>query len=113
MSKRIHIRPTRRKDAEGNVIGYAHVRDPVTRAPLPKEGKGVPETSFWVRRLKDGDVELTPADEIPGAAAAAPTPPIARSPSRPLVPPPAPTFDDAPTDTEPGDDDDVAGEDEE
>lgn len=32
------------------------VRDPVTRRPLPPEGAEVPETTYWHRRLRDGDV---------------------------------------------------------
>ena len=32
------------------------VRDPVTTNPLPAEGKAVPMTTYWRRRLKDGDV---------------------------------------------------------
>lgn len=35
-----------------------HVRDPATMRPLPAEGKEVPESSFWVRRLAVGDVLL-------------------------------------------------------
>ncbi|AGC43258.1 hypothetical protein MYSTI_01927 [Myxococcus stipitatus DSM 14675] len=34
----------------------ALVRDPVTRQPLPVEGREVPENSFWLRRLAVGDV---------------------------------------------------------
>jgi hypothetical protein len=34
----------------------AVIRDPHTRRPLPAEGGDVPETSFWIRRLRDGDV---------------------------------------------------------
>lgn len=34
----------------------AIIRDPHTRQPLPAEGGEVPETSFWVRRVRDGSV---------------------------------------------------------
>ncbi len=34
------------------------VRDPATKRHLPAEGKEVPETSYWLRRLKCGDVVL-------------------------------------------------------
>lgn len=34
------------------------VRDPRSRLPLPAEGKEVPGSSFWVRRIEAGDVEL-------------------------------------------------------
>jgi hypothetical protein len=37
------------------------VPDPQTRQPLPAEGKAVPRTGYWARRLRDGDVvEATP-----------------------------------------------------
>lgn len=32
------------------------VRDPLSRLHLPDEGKEVPEDSFWMRRLRSGDV---------------------------------------------------------
>ena len=33
------------------------VRDPLSRRPVPAEGLEVPDTdSFWLRRLRDGDV---------------------------------------------------------
>ena len=34
----------------------ARVIDPRTGAPLPDGGAEVPETSYWHRRLRDGDV---------------------------------------------------------
>jgi len=38
------------------------VRDPVKGTLLPVEGAEVPESTFWNRRLRDGDVEkLDPA----------------------------------------------------
>lgn len=40
------------------------VRDPRTRVMLPPEGAHVPDTSYWRRRIKDGDVRLTTADAI-------------------------------------------------
>lgn len=46
---RIYVRP-----APG-----LQVRDPLSRQPLPDEGQLVEETSFWVRRLADGDVVLS------------------------------------------------------
>jgi hypothetical protein len=33
------------------------VRDPVTREPLPASGREVPENDYWMRRLRDGDIE--------------------------------------------------------
>lgn len=32
------------------------VRDPDSRLHLPEEGREVPESSFWIRRLRAGDV---------------------------------------------------------
>ena len=36
---------------------------PLSRRPLPPEGADVPENSYWIRRLRDGDAEL--ADKPP------------------------------------------------
>lgn len=46
------------------------VRDPTTKIPIPANGKEVPENSFWVRRLRDGDVEKAepPAPPAPAVA---------------------------------------------
>jgi len=35
------------------------VRDPVKGSPLPADGADVPDTIFWRRRLRDGDVTTT------------------------------------------------------
>jgi hypothetical protein len=32
------------------------VRDPISKLHLPEDGKEVPESTFWIRRLKSGDV---------------------------------------------------------
>lgn len=40
------------------------VRDPVTRAPLPPEGRDVPDTDYWQRRLRDGDVVMADANAV-------------------------------------------------
>ena len=42
------------------------VRDPVTAKALPAEGKAVPMTTYWRRRLKDGDV-VEATDKKPAA----------------------------------------------
>lgn len=34
------------------------IRDPATMKALPPEGVDVPNTSYWRRRLSDGDVVL-------------------------------------------------------
>lgn len=43
----MRVKPT----VEGAVI-----RDPVTLQPLPAEGGDVPENSFWLRRLRAGEI---------------------------------------------------------
>lgn len=43
------------------------VRDPVTKMPLPAEGKTVPCTSYWLRRLAAGDVVEVAAPKKPAA----------------------------------------------
>ncbi|QBH96787.1 DUF2635 domain-containing protein [Limnobaculum zhutongyuii] len=52
----LHIRPV-----AGRVV-----RDPETNAPLASQGEKKPKTSYWQRRLMDGDVELvkTKAKEV-------------------------------------------------
>lgn len=40
------------------------VRDPKTKRHLPDEGKEVPESSFWLRRLNAGDVVLVTQEEV-------------------------------------------------
>ncbi len=50
----------------------AVVRDPITRQPLAADGTEVPDTSYWVRRLRAGEVELVREPEH--ATAAAPNP---------------------------------------
>lgn len=32
------------------------VRDPISKQPLPPEGREVPAESYWLRRLRSGDV---------------------------------------------------------
>lgn len=44
-----------------------NIRDPETGNYLPKTGQIVPRSSFWLRRLKDGDVVESTA---PSASAA-------------------------------------------
>ena len=42
----------------------AIIRDPLSRVQLPPEGRRVPDSSYWVRRLNHGDVVLTTAADI-------------------------------------------------
>ncbi len=51
------------KPAPGLVIP-----DPDRRDLLPAEGRAVPHSDFWLRRLRDGDVLPTTEAEITAAA---------------------------------------------
>lgn len=42
------------------VIPVLPVRDPITKRYLPVEGKEVPESAYWLRRLREGDIKLAP-----------------------------------------------------
>lgn len=35
------------------------VRDPATKRIIAAEGSEVPQSGYWMRRLRDGDVEIT------------------------------------------------------
>ena len=37
---------------------FARVIDPDTRIPVPDEGREVPETAYWLRRIRCGDLEI-------------------------------------------------------
>jgi hypothetical protein len=60
------------------------VRDPQTMEILPPEGDTVPKSTYWLRRLQDGDVilgrqvsqdvEILPEEEQPAQPAARPRP---------------------------------------
>lgn len=50
------------KPADGLVV-----RDPRNREPLPPEGREVERSSYWLRRLLEGDVT-----EVPATVAATP-----------------------------------------
>lgn len=58
--ERVHVRPR-----EGLVV-----RDPETLQPLPPEGREVDLTTYWIRRLADGDVVTAdaPVTEPAGGA---------------------------------------------
>ena len=62
MQQRLHIRPRQLKPTE--VVNFdlpksARVRviDPMTGRPLPDAGHSVVQSSYWLRRLRCGDVE--------------------------------------------------------
>lgn len=52
------------------------VRDPITKRHLPDHGKEVPSSTYWLRRVADGDVvvfdaepqRVVQADQIPDSA---------------------------------------------
>ncbi|MGE4292390.1 MAG: DUF2635 domain-containing protein [Desulfovibrio sp.] len=43
------------------------VLDPVTKEPLPLEGKRVEKSSYWLRRLTSGEVETVAPKAAPGS----------------------------------------------
>ncbi len=57
----------------------AVIRDPQTKRRLPDEGASVPDTNFWHRRVRAGDVVLV--EEEPAAREA----PTGREPVTPLT----------------------------
>jgi hypothetical protein len=40
------------------------VRFPETGAALPEEGREVPETTYWLRRLRAGDVVIVREEKV-------------------------------------------------
>ncbi len=48
------------------------VHDPERGDPLPPEGRDVVDSSYWYRRVRDGDVTVV---ETPEPAPESPTPP--------------------------------------
>ena len=42
------------------------VKDPVTGKPLSEAGEKKPATTYWLRRLKDGDVTDLDAETVEG-----------------------------------------------
>lgn len=54
----------------------AVIRDPHTKIALPQEGGDVPENTFWVRRLRAGEIELVGAE---------PATPVGNEPLAPLT----------------------------
>lgn len=59
----VYLRP-----AEGLIV-----RDPATRAPLAAEGEWKPRSSYWDRRLLDGDVVETEPPVVPASKTNTPT----------------------------------------
>lgn len=51
MSQTFFIKPTR-----------SQVRDPETMRPLAKAGETKPRNAYWLRRLRDGDIEIASPD---------------------------------------------------
>jgi len=56
--KTLHLKP-----AEGRLI-----RDPATGRPIPASGAAVPDTPYWRRLRRDGDVVDTTAEAIAAEA---------------------------------------------
>lgn len=61
------LRPTTIDLGEGPVLRL--VRDPNDGTPLPAGGRDLPLTTFWRRRLRDGDVEIVAANDTSVPAA--------------------------------------------
>lgn len=60
------------------------LRDPDRRDRLPPDGRDVPETDFWLRRIAEGDVYRATPPGIPPTVTASPV--VARMPaSRPAA----------------------------
>jgi hypothetical protein len=53
------VKPADRVNEEGRPI---LTRDPDLGDFLPAEGRNVPETTYWHRRVRDGDVVVADAD---------------------------------------------------
>jgi len=58
---RVHVKPTRQE---------VKVLDPTTRLNLPLEGAEVERSSYWIRRERDGDVQISEPKKAPRAKAA-------------------------------------------
>jgi len=60
------------------------IRDPDLKDLLPDDGRDVPDTDYWQRRLRDGDVvEANPPAEAPEPPAPAPALPKAEKAAKP------------------------------
>ena len=63
------------------------VIDPAVGAPLPKDGREVPDTAYWQRRLRDGDVVLAdppaPVSEVATERGIDPPAPALPAPEHP------------------------------
>lgn len=46
------------------VIPVVPTRDPITKRRLPDAGKDVPETAFWMRRVRCGDVLVSEPPQV-------------------------------------------------
>ncbi len=60
---RLRIRPRQLKDTEAVAFDLKksarlRVIDPMTNRPLPDAGHSVVQSTYWVRRLRCGDVEV-------------------------------------------------------
>ena len=64
------------KPAPGrSIVDPARMKHGRAQAILPDSGRNVPDTDYWLRRLRAGDVvEATPPENPDTAAAAMPAP---------------------------------------
>ena len=65
------------------VNSAAMIRDPITKRALPTEGGDVPESNFWIRRLRAGEVVRI---DQPAVAAPAAQPVVPTTPAAPIAP---------------------------
>lgn len=63
----MYIRPAMVRTQDGLVL--ANVYDPDRRDRIPPEGRDVPESGYWLRRLMDGGVirAIPPKEDIVAA----------------------------------------------
>lgn len=74
MGSHLNVRPAR----------GVTVRDPASGRALSPDGEKVPATTYWRRRLRDGDVELVEERAEAGASNERATPPAnTEEPARP------------------------------
>jgi hypothetical protein len=69
----MYIKPTLGRTQDGLV--QTRVYDPDRRDIIPPEGREVPESGYWLRRIMEGGVvRAHPPQEEPGPSEEGPTP---------------------------------------
>ena len=57
----MYVKPEPYIDETGAAAGLRQVVDPDLLDVLPEDGRDVPLTEYWIRRLRDGDIAESPA----------------------------------------------------